>query len=139
MPRGGKREGADAPARKKPRGGKRKGAGGSVGNSNSAGNKSGASVGNTNSSSREKKISNLFEEGCAFDRHSDDVNALFKFRKVIELEPLHADSNYCIGRLLAHKFLQGDFISSGSFSQLCTSELRIVVGANKRRLVSSNF
>ena len=75
-------------------------------------------MGNTNSSSREKKISNLFEEGCAFDRHSDDVNALFKFRKVIELEPLHANSNYCIGRLLAHKFIQGHFISSGSFSQI---------------------
>ena len=49
MPRGGKRKGAGAPARKMPRGGKRKGAGGSVGNSNSAGNKGGASVGNTNS------------------------------------------------------------------------------------------
>ena len=56
-------------------------------NTNSANNKGGAaSVGNTNSSSREKKISNLFEEGCAFDRHSDDMNALSKFRKVIELE-----------------------------------------------------
>ena len=38
------------------------------GNANSAGNKGGAPVGNTNSSSREKNISNLFEEGCAFDR-----------------------------------------------------------------------
>ncbi len=57
---------------------------------------------------REKNISNLFEEGCAFDRHSDDVNALFKFRKVIELEPLHANSNYCICRLLALKLSQGN-------------------------------
>ena len=47
------------------------------GNPNSAGNKGGAPVGNTNSSSREKNISNLFEEGCAFDRHSDDTIALF--------------------------------------------------------------
>ena len=85
-----------------------------LGNTNSAGNKGGASVGNTNSSSREKKISKLFEEGCAFDRHSDDVNALFKFRKVIELEPLHANSNYCIGRLLAHKFIQGDVPTRGA-------------------------
>jgi hypothetical protein len=98
------------------------------GNANSAGNKGGAPVGNTNSSSREKNISNLLEEGCAFDRHSDDIIALFSFRKSIEHEPLHANSNYCIGRLLAH-----DFITSSS------SELRIVEGANQRRLVSSNF
>ena len=33
---------------------------------------------------REKNISNLFEEGCAFDRYSDDIIALFSFRKSIE-------------------------------------------------------
>ena len=82
---------------------------------------------------REKNISNLFEEGCAFDRHSDDIIALFSLRKSIEHEPLHANSNYCIGRLLAHKLFQGDFITSSY------SELRIVEGANQRRLVSSNF
>jgi hypothetical protein len=101
------------------------------GNPNSAGDKGGAPVGNTNSSSREKNISNLFEEGCAFDRHSDDINALFSFRKLIEHEPLHAYSNLC--SFLAHKLFQGDFITSGS------SELRIVEGANQRRLDSSNF
>ena len=118
MPRGGKRKGAGSPADSKSLGAgapagnlNSLGAGAPAGNlnslgkgaplrnTNSANNKGGASVGNTNSSSREKKISNLFEEGCAFDRHSDDINALSKFRKVIELEPLHADSNYCIGRL----------------------------------------
>ena len=104
------------------------------GNPNSAGNKGGAPVGNTNSSTRENNISNLFEEGCAFDRHSDDIIALFSLRKSIEHEPLHANSNYCIGRLPAHKLFQGgDFITSSS------SELQIVEGANQRRLVSSNF
>ncbi len=60
----------------------------------------------------------MFEEGCAFDRHSDDIIALFSLRKSIEHEPLHANSNYCIGRLLAHKLFQGDFKSSDSFSQI---------------------
>jgi hypothetical protein len=123
MPRGGKRKGT---------GGKRKGAGapagnsnslrnkggGALGNSNSLGNKGGAALGNTCSSSLEKKANTLFTRGMDLERYGNDIEAMSKFREVIELDPEHGNANYCLARLQSIRFHRGDFVASGEYSQI---------------------
>ena len=81
-------------------------------------NKDGARLGNSNSSSRRKKVFNLFKMGIQLDGHGDYINAISKYREVIELEPEHPDANYCIARLLSQRYNQNDFVNSGSFAQI---------------------
>ena len=95
MPRGGKRLGS---------GGKRMGAGAPLKNSNSLGNKGGAALGNTSSSSHEKKANTLFMRGMDLERYGNDIEAMSKFREVIELDPEHGNANYCLARLLPLRF-----------------------------------
>jgi tetratricopeptide (TPR) repeat protein len=82
-------------------------------------NKGGAAPnGNSNSSSRRKKVLNLFKMGSEFDRQHDYINAILKYREVLELEPEHPDANYCIARLLFERYNQNDFVNSGSFARI---------------------
>jgi tetratricopeptide (TPR) repeat protein len=60
----------------------------------------------------------LFEEGRRFDEQGDYIKALVEYREVIRLVPEHANANYCIARLLAIQFQQGDYVTSGPFPQI---------------------
>jgi hypothetical protein len=145
MPRGGKRKGAGgtrkgAGGKRKGAGGERKGAGAPLGNVNGVENTGGAAplgnlnglgntggaatVGNTNSSSREKKISSLLAVGLELDRHGAFNEAMSKYREILELDPMHADTHYSIGRLLSRLFYQRDLVNSGPFP-LIVEHLRI--------------
>ena len=54
------------------------------------------------------------------ERHGDDIEAMFKYREVIQLYPEHADANYYLARLLSLRFVRGDFVASGDHSQIMT-------------------
>ena len=123
MPRGGK------PGNKgnKQATGKKNNKGGAAppGNLNALENTGGAAtVGNTNSSSREKKISSLLAVGLELDRHGAFNDAMSKYREILELDPMHADTHYSIGRLLSRQFYQRDLVNSGPFP-LIVEHLRI--------------
>jgi tetratricopeptide (TPR) repeat protein len=87
-------------------------------NSNSLGNKGGAALGNTCSSSNEKKVNTLFTRGMDLERYGDNIEAMSKFREVIELDPKHGNANYSLARLQNIRFINGDFVASGEYSQI---------------------
>ena len=52
------------------------------------------------------------------ERYGNDIEAMSKFREVIELDPEHGNANYCLARLQSLRFLKGDFVASGEYSQI---------------------
>ena len=64
------------------------------------------------------KANTLFMRGMDLERYGNDIEAMSKFREVIELDPEHGNANYCLARLQSIRFWKGDFVASGEYSQI---------------------